>query len=746
MATQKPLVRLAKGYLNASQGFPFMQPVIISDVAPGNSDAANPGQIWLNKITNLGYILISETFGVYTWASLGGTTFAGLNLTVNPGPTDLTGQFQVHSNVNAAGALLLEATGGLLARLVVSNTLGNGVDAIEITANSGGIDVTSALDIAMNPGADFVVTAGNDINFVAAGNISFNPGLATNITVAAGDLTLGATTGSVVVTSGEAVGDAIQLTTAAGGGIDINAGTAGMTIDSTGVLSIDSAGATNLTATGAFDVTVQSTAGSILINAGEAVSDAINVDSTGGFDLDAALQINLTSTQNAATAISLNASAGAIELQAQGAAGEDIVLNNVAGSVNLVAGEAVANALRFAASAGGIDVDAALQINIASAQAAAADSVRIVASAANGGMDIDAGTGGITIDSTGVLSLDAAGATNLTATGAFDVTVNSTAGSVVITGAEAVVDAIQLNALTALGGIDVNAGTGGMTVDSAGLLSLDANAASNLTVTGAFDLTVNSTLGRLVLNSEQAAADALRVVSAAGGLDANVALQMNLDSSEAAINAVRIVASNAGGGIDIDAGTTGITIDSTGVLSLDAAGATNLTATGVFDLTVNSTAGSVILNGGEAVLDAIQLTTAAGGGIDINAGTAGMTIDSTGVLSLDAAGNTNLTTTGAFTMLVASTAGATTVSSAKAADNAAVLVSASAADGGITLDAGVVPGVRLTNGTQTVQFLVGTGAPVGVAALQGSIFLNVAGTGADSLYVNTDGGTTWSAR
>ena len=88
---------------------------------------------------------------------------------------------------------------------------------------------------------------------------------------------------------------------------------------------------------------------------------------------------------------------------------------------------------------------------------------------------------------------------------------------------------------------------------------------------------------------------------------------MNLTSSQAAADAVRIFASNAAGGIDVNAGTTGIDIAITGVLSIDSAGISNLTTTGAFDLTVSSTAGSVIISGGEAVTDAIQLTSGAGG-------------------------------------------------------------------------------------------------------------------------------------
>src|SRR5690606_40990648 len=69
-------------------------------------------------------------------------------------------------------------------------------------------------------------------------------------------------------------------------------------------------------------------------------------------------------------------------------------------------------------------------------------------------------------------------------------------------------------------------------------LPIYAAAASNFSVSGAgIDLTLASSAGRVVMNGEEAAADALRLLSAAGGLDADVALQMNLVSSQNAADA-----------------------------------------------------------------------------------------------------------------------------------------------------------------------------------------------------------------
>ena len=263
------------------------------------------------------------------------------------------------------------------------------------------------------------------------------------------------------------------------------------------------------------------------------------------------------------------------------------------------------------------------QIVIDSSEAAA-DAIRIVASNAAGGIDVDAGTGGIALDTTGPLSLDSTSATaasNFTTVGAagVDLTVSSTAGSLILTGGEAAADAVLINASNAAGGIDVNAGTGGIAADTTGGISLDSTsvaAASNVTTVGAagVDLTVASTAGSLILTGGEAAADA-----------------------------VRINASNATGGIDVDAGTGGITLDTSGGLSLDSTSvvaASNIRTVGAagVNLTVASTAGSLLLQGGEGVADAVRIDAlTAGGGIDVNASTGGISVSSaaTGATAVD---------------------------------------------------------------------------------------------------------------
>jgi hypothetical protein len=369
------------------------------------------------------------------------------------------------------------------------------------------------------------------------------------------------------------------------------------------------------------------------------------------FTSGAGVPVQITAPANRNVIIQLGDAAGAQKLSITNSATAEVWSVNSLGVFGALAGMTVTGALTQTAGVVNIGQDnAANAINIGAGNVARA--IAIGAGAAAHTVAIgSASAGAMSIDSAAGISLDSATASNFTVTGVADLTLASTGGSVNITATEAAVDAIAINASNAAGGIDMNSGTGGIDIDSTGAIGIDAGAASNFTVTGAFDLTCSSTLGRLILNSEKAAADAVRILSVAGGLDTNVALQMNLDSSQAAADAVRIIASNAAGGIDVNAGTAGIDVATTGVLSIDSAGTSNLTTTGAFDFTVSSTAGSVIVSGGEAVADAVQITSSnAAGGVLVTTGTGGFAANAVGAaapITLDAVGVLELNSSGA---------------------------------------------------------------------------------------------------
>jgi hypothetical protein len=244
------------------------------------------------------------------------------------------------------------------------------------------------------------------------------------------------------------------------------------------------------------------------------------IDINGGtFDLDTSANFTVTSTSNTTSAIYLQENGGAagrVRLHAdQGTATDSILLESDGGGITMTAGLASADAFNVAAAAGGVDVDCALQMNLDSSQAAAT-ALRLVASNAAGGIDVDAGTGGIAIDTTGALSIDSAGATNLTTTSASDLTVSSSAGSVIVDGGEAAGDAVQITASNAAGGVDIAAGTGGIDFSSAGIVTMAAATDTQASPTAAS--TVNANVGAVTFTGFTTAAAGAQVFTITNSL------------------------------------------------------------------------------------------------------------------------------------------------------------------------------------------------------------------------------------
>lgn len=356
-------------------------------------------------------------------------------------------------------------------------------------------------------------------------------------------------------------------TPAAGAFTTLSASTS-VTADVTGAIALDADVASNLSVDGAgIDLTLASGGGRVVVNGEEAAADALRlVSAAGGLDVDVALQMSLVSSQNAASAIVINASAGGIDMTAAGAAGEDIDLVNTAGSINLTAGESVADAIVLSSSAGGIDI-----------------------SAGGGDLDVTATGAGINITSTenaaDAIYLRANGGTSETirihadqGTGVASVSLLSDVGGVTITGGVASADAVNIVASNAAGGIDIDAGTNGIIADTTGAISLDSAAASNFTVTGAFDLTLASSAGSVNINAGESAADSIRIASSAGGIDIlatgaaagedidiiATGSSVNITATEAVADAIVLNSSNAAGGIDLLTGGGEITIGAVG--------------------------------------------------------------------------------------------------------------------------------------------------------------------------------------
>jgi len=166
-----------------------------------------------------------------------------------------------------------------------------------------------------------------------------------------------------------------------------------------------------------------------------------------------------------------------------------------------------------------------------------ADDINIGNATGATALDLDAGTGGVTIDTTGAFSVDAADASNITvASGATDENLTLS-----VTGATAS-SLILSSAGTGTDAIDINATAGGIDIDANGAFSVDGAAASNITVaSGDTDenLTLSvtgATASSLILSSAGTGTDAIDINATAGGIDIDANGAISIDSAAGSID------------------------------------------------------------------------------------------------------------------------------------------------------------------------------------------------------------------
>ena len=243
----------------------------------------------------------------------------------------------------------------------------------------------------------------------------------------------------------------------------------------------------------------------------------------------------------------------------------------------------------------------------------------------------------------------------------------------------------------------------GGTLDVTGVAALDgglaidtdkftvADTTGNTAVGGTLDVTGATTLSSSLDVDGAVNLDQVSINTTDGGFTVSGTNKLNLDSSNASANAVRLISSNTAGGIDIDAGTGGIILDSTGALSLDSGAASNFT-TSAGALSLDG-AGGINIAGNAAEVD---VTTT--GALDINSGA--MTFDAS-TLSLDSTDASNLTMT-------ANDAGNKTLTiSATNAGVGKALIDIDG-DGQISLDtADTTDGLKLATATSGVPISIG---------------------------------------
>jgi len=220
------------------------------------------------------------------------------------------------------------------------------------------------------------------------------------------------------------------------------------------------------------------------------------------------------------------------------------------------------------------------------------------------------------IDATGALGFDSDSTVTI---GGTVITLTPDAGALELNG-DGTNDIDILNAGAA---IDIDAAT--FDFLGTGAFSIDGVGASN----------VSTTSGNLTLST---------ITSGTVNLDGATGVNIEGNSSEIDITTTGALDLNSGA-FTLNGSTIGITGSGAGTLQFGAASSISTTAG---DLTIDSQAGSAIIDGGEAAVDAVRLTASnAAGGIDIDAGSGGITLDTGGAFSIEGAANSDITTTGA---------------------------------------------------------------------------------------------------
>jgi len=179
---------MTKVYNNQNVAYALNQPLvvgapqpIVSQRAPTANDTAQIGTLWVDTATDSMYVLTSITIGQAHWEATTGGAGVFAALTVNPGPTNITGT----TNINTAGAATTTIGTGGTGAVRIGNVTGNTQVTGSLTATSLAATTTIL--------AGTTVTAGTGMT-ATTGNITATTG---NIVVTAGDVVLGA--GSVTL-------------------------------------------------------------------------------------------------------------------------------------------------------------------------------------------------------------------------------------------------------------------------------------------------------------------------------------------------------------------------------------------------------------------------------------------------------------------------------------------------------------------------------------------------------------------
>lgn len=160
-----------------------MAPIAIeSNRAPKSSDKGERvGQLWIDKSSNIYYVLTSVTNGSSQW------TTTDINSSSGDVAISTTGSVSIASSEDTIGAISLSTSGGTSESIVISSTAGTAVNSVDIGSDDGGVLISGGLasDEAV------ALSASN-----AAGGILLDAGATPGVTVSNGTQSFQILTGS----------------------------------------------------------------------------------------------------------------------------------------------------------------------------------------------------------------------------------------------------------------------------------------------------------------------------------------------------------------------------------------------------------------------------------------------------------------------------------------------------------------------------------------------------------------------
>lgn len=494
-----------------------------------------------------GQLLKTNGSAVLSWTSAGAGAVSDLDTAYNGG-----------SAVTVDGdaiTLTVTNTSNNRGLDVVQNDTTNNPETVRLTNTGTGDTLQFASSGVAGKDID---GSGSTWSVTAAGVGTF-----TGLTAGAGSLTAGTTvtsgTGGFVLTNAATITNATNTEIA----FTEDNGTANETLSldflvdevdlksTTGVVTLGFGDIDDLT--GINNITFDADYSAISLTA-NSDGDNFAISLLGAQDAHLAIFSNGTSDD----ALTIESENGGIDILCSGATtGEDIDIYNTGASVNVTATEAVADAIVFFANnaAAGIDITA--------------------------GADIDITTTG------------AAGE---------DITIANTGGSIDVNATEAVANAIRISASNAAGGVDVNFGTGNMDILGTGasadfaldcdLASFDFTGTTNFSMAGtAEDMTISVTGAadnHLIVASSGTSANALQLTASAGGI------------SETALDDILLTLTAATAHEDVNISTIG---------AVDTHVAVSSTGTDVNALILRAAAGGIDVDGKDDVIITCASTT-----------------------------------------------------------------------------------------------------------------------------------------